>query len=141
MFHRRTTYCIEEIGTVRNKCCIEDRVWSRLVLGRLRLQEFFIRSWLWLLVKENIILEFFKTDYELSKIRSNTCTSTCRSYFMFTLEKTSNDIKFHVFFRELLKKYSRWSRAKVTAPAPAKYPSSEILIEEMFHRRTVALKK
>ena len=38
----------------------------------------------------------FKTDYELSKIRSNTCTSTYRSYFMFTLEKTSNEVKFHV---------------------------------------------
>ena len=71
---------------------------SRPVLGRLRLREFFIRSRLRLLVKENIILEFFKTDYELSKIRSNTCTSTCRSYFMFTLEKTSNDVKFHVIF-------------------------------------------
>ena len=58
---------------------------SRPVFGRLRL-----------LVKENIILEFLKTDYELSKIRSNTCTgtgtSTCRSYFMFTLEKKSNDV-------------------------------------------------
>ena len=41
---------------------------SRPVLGRLRL-----------LVKENIILEFFKTDYEQSKIRFNTCTSTYRS--------------------------------------------------------------
>ena len=32
-------------------------------------------------------------------------------------------------FRELLNKYSRWSRsrAKVTAPAPAKYPGSETL--------------
>ena len=26
------------------------------------------------LIKENIILEFFKADYELSKILSNTCT-------------------------------------------------------------------
>ena len=26
--------------------------------------------------------------------------------------------------RELLNKYLRWSRAKVTAPAPAKYPGS-----------------
>ena len=40
----------------------------------------------------------FKTDYELSKIRSNTCTSTCRSYFKFTLEKTSNDVENHVIF-------------------------------------------
>ena len=50
--------------------------------------------------KENIDLDFFKTDYELSKIRSNTCTSTCRLYFMFTLEKKSksNDVKFHVIF-------------------------------------------
>ena len=58
----------------------------------------FIRLRLRLQVKKNIILEFYKTDYELSKIRSNTCTSTCRSYFMFTLEKTSNDVKFHVIF-------------------------------------------
>ena len=40
---------------------------------------------------------------------------------MFTLEKTCN-------IRELLNKYSRWSqsrsRAKVTAPDPAKYPGS-----------------
>ena len=62
---------------------------SRPVLGRLRLR---------LLVKDNIILEFLKTDYELSKTRSNTCPSTCRSYFMFTLEKTSNDVKLHVIF-------------------------------------------
>ena len=67
---------------------------SRPVSGRLR--EFFIRSRL--LVKENMILEFFKTDYKVSKIRSNTCPSTCRSYFMFTLEKTSNDVKFHSIF-------------------------------------------
>ena len=40
----------------------------------------------------------FKIDYKLSKLRSNTCTSTCRSYFLFTLEKTSNDVKFHVIF-------------------------------------------
>ena len=61
---------------------------------------FFIWSRLRLLVKENIILDFFKTDYELSKIRSNTCTSTCRLYFMFALEKKSksNDVKFHVIF-------------------------------------------
>ena len=59
---------------------------------------FFIRSRLRLLVKEKIIFEFFKTDYELSKIRSNTCTSTCWSYFMFTVEKTSNNVKFHVIF-------------------------------------------
>ena len=63
-------------------------------------RNFFIRSRLRLrlLVKENIIFEFLKTDYELSKIRYNTCTSTCMSYFMFTLEKTSNDVKFHVLF-------------------------------------------
>ena len=56
------------------------------------------RSRLRLLIKENIILDFFKTDYryELSKILSNTCTSTYRSYLMFTLEKTSNVIKFHI---------------------------------------------
>ena len=71
---------------------------SRPVLGRLRLREFFFRSRLRLLLKENIILDFFKTDYKLSKLRSNTCTSTCRSYFLFTLEKTSNDVKFHVIF-------------------------------------------
>ena len=52
---------------------------SRPVLERLRLREFSTRSWIRLLVKENIILEFFKTDYELSKIRSNPCTSTYRS--------------------------------------------------------------
>ena len=69
--------------------------------------------------------------YELSKIRSNTCTSTCRSFcfVLFTLENTSNDVKFHVIscnFREFLNKHLRWSRsrAKVTAPAPAKYPGS-----------------
>ena len=39
-----------------------------------------------------------KTDYELAKTHSNTCPSTCISYFMFTLEKTSNDVKFHVIF-------------------------------------------
>ena len=39
-----------------------------------------------------------KTDYKVSKIRSNTCPSRCRSYFMFTLEKTSNDVKFHYIF-------------------------------------------
>ena len=38
---------------------------SRPVLGRLRLREFFIRSRLRLLVKENIMLEFLKTGYEL----------------------------------------------------------------------------
>ena len=59
---------------------------------------FFIRSRLRLMVKENMILEFLKTDYKLSKIRSNTCPSTCRSYFMFTLEKISNDVKFHSIF-------------------------------------------
>ena len=89
-------------------------------MGRLR--NFFIRSRLRLLVKDNIILEFYETDYEFSKIRSDTCTSTCRSYFMFTLEKTSNNVN----FREFLNKYLpvRWSRSrsKVTAPAPAKYP-------------------
>ena len=50
---------------------------------------FFIWSRLRVLVKENMILEFLKTDYKVSKIRSNTRPSTCRSYFMFTLEKTS----------------------------------------------------
>ena len=30
----------------------------------------------------------FKTDYELSKIHSNTCTNTCRSYFMLTVESS-----------------------------------------------------
>ena len=60
---------------------------SRPVLGRLRL-----------LVKEKIILEFFKTYNELSKIHSNTFTRTCRSYFMFTVEKTSKYVKFHVIF-------------------------------------------
>ena len=63
----------------------------------------------------------------MSKIRSNTCNSTCRLYFMFTLEKTSND-EVPCNFRELLNKYLWWSRsrAKVTAPAPApaKYPGS-----------------
>ena len=59
---------------------------------------FFIWSRLRLLVKENMILEFFKTDYIVSLIRSNTCPSTCRPYFMFTLEKTSNDVKFHAIF-------------------------------------------
>ena len=67
---------------------------SRPVLGRLR--EFFIR--LRLMVKKNIILEFLKTEYELSKTRSNTCPSACRLYFLFTFEKTSNDVKFHVVF-------------------------------------------
>ena len=38
------------------------------------------------------------TDYKVSKMRSNTCPSTCMSYFMFTLEKTSNDAKFHSIF-------------------------------------------
>ena len=61
---------------------LKSRVLEPVCLGRL--QEFSTRSRL--LVKENIILEFFKTYYELSKILSNTCTSsTCRSYFMFTL--------------------------------------------------------
>ena len=50
-------------------------------------------SWL----KENKSLDFFKTDYKLSKIRFNTCTSTFMSFFMFTLENTLND-KFHVIF-------------------------------------------
>ena len=78
--------------------CFQQGFQSRPVLRRLRLRECFISSRLrlLLLVKENIILEFFKTDNELSKIRSYTCTSTCRSRFMFTLEKTSNDVKFHV---------------------------------------------
>ena len=51
---------------------------------------------------------------------------------MFTLAKTSNDVKFHFpcHFRELLNKYLRWSqsRAKVTAPALAKYPGSGTLL-------------
>ena len=56
--------------------------------------------------KENIILEFFKTDKELSKIpvHSNAYTIhmyryqyiTYGSYFMFTLEKTSNEVKFRI---------------------------------------------
>ena len=46
-------------------------------VGRLRLREFSTRSRL--LVKENIKLVHFKTDYELSEIRSNTCTSTYKS--------------------------------------------------------------
>ena len=73
--------------------------------------------------KENIILELLKTDYELSKLRSNTCTSTCRSYSMFTLEKTCS---VPCNFYESLNKYLRWSQsqAKVTALAPAKYPGS-----------------
>ena len=68
--------------------CFQQGFQSRPVLRRLRLREFFIpsRLRLLLLVKENIILEFFKTDNVLSKIRSYTCTSTCRSRFMFTLE-------------------------------------------------------
>ena len=43
----------------------------------------------------------FKTNYIhtlVSKIRSNTCPSSCRSYFMLTLEKTSYDVKFHSIF-------------------------------------------
>ena len=68
---------------------------SRPVLGRLRLGlwELSTRSRLRLQVKENM-LEFFKTDYELSKIY--TCTGTYRSSFIFTLENTSNEVKFHV---------------------------------------------
>ena len=58
--------------------CSSTRVSEPAFFGVLRLREFFIRSRLRLLVKENIILEFLKTDYELSKTRSNTCTSTCR---------------------------------------------------------------
>ena len=42
---------------------------SQPVLGRLR--EFSTRKRPRLLVKENINLEFFKTDYELYKIRSH----------------------------------------------------------------------
>ena len=84
-------------GSIRRMLLAKKaRFRSRPVLGRLRLREFFIQ--LRLLVKANIIFGFFKTDYELSKICSNTCTSTCKSYFMFTLEKTSNDVKFHVIF-------------------------------------------
>ena len=44
------------------------------------------------------IFEFLKTDYELSNTRTNTCPSTSRSFFMFTLEKISNNVKFHVIF-------------------------------------------
>ena len=62
---------------------------------------FCIRNRLRLLVKEKKILEFLKTEYKVSKIRY-TCPSTCRSYFMFTLEKTSNYVPFN--FRELLNK-------------------------------------
>ena len=72
---------------------------SRPVLGRLRLQEFFIGSQPAPAPgKREHDLEFLITAYELSKINSNTCTSTCRSYYMFTFEKTSNDVKFHVIF-------------------------------------------
>ena len=44
---------------------------------------------------------------------------------MFTLEKTSNYVKFHFIFVNYKAnlRLSR-SRAKVTAPAPAKYPGS-----------------
>ena len=51
---------------------------SRPVLRRFWLRESSTRSRLQLrlLVKENKSLDFFKSDYELSKIRSNTCTST-----------------------------------------------------------------
>ena len=52
---------------------------------------FVIRSRL--LVKENIILEFVKTDYELSKIRSNTCT--CTSVHV--------GVIFYVYWREDIK--------------------------------------
>ena len=47
---------------------------------------------------------------------------------MFTLEKTSNEVPYNL--RELLNQYLRWSRsrAKVTAPAPEKYPGSGTLI-------------
>ena len=98
-------------GIVYSKYIINQRYWKELlncklddydgglesgfrrrsVLGRLRLREFLIRSRLRLLVKENIILEFLKTDYKVYKIRY-TCPSTCRPYFMFTLKKTSNDV-------------------------------------------------
>ena len=53
------------------------------VLWRLRLREFSTQSQLRLLVKENTSLDFFKTDYRLSRIRSNTCTSTYRSFCVF----------------------------------------------------------
>ena len=45
---------------------------------------------------------------------------------MFTIEKASNDVKFLIIFFELLNNYLKWSRsrAKVTAPVPAKYPDS-----------------
>ena len=49
--HCKRTYCIPGF-------------WSRPVLGRLRIREFSTLNRLRLLVKENIIFEFFKTDYE-----------------------------------------------------------------------------
>ena len=51
-------------------CALEPGFWSRPVLGRLRLRESSTRSRLRLLVKENKSLDFFKTDYKLSKLRS-----------------------------------------------------------------------
>ena len=82
--------------------CLEPRVLEPACFGAALAPRIFYPepspAPLWLLVKENIIFEFLKTDYQLSKIRSNTCTSTCRSYFMFTLEMTSNDVKFHEIF-------------------------------------------
>ena len=51
---------------------------------------FFIR--LRLLVKENIILEVFKTDYELSKIRSNTCTPVQVGHILCLLKKRHQTI-------------------------------------------------
>ena len=52
---------------------------------------------------------------------------------MFTLEKTSNEVKLHIIRVNFLNKYLRWSRsrAKETAPAPTKYrySGSETLIQ------------
>ena len=89
--------------------------WSRPVFGRLRLQEFCSWSRLWLLIKENIMLDFFNTDYQLSKILFNTCTSTYMSYFMFTLEKILNGVRvrFNIRnLRELLNKCLHGARAR-----------------------------
>ena len=39
-----------------------------------------------------------------------------------------------MYLRELFNKYLRWSRsrAKVTAPSPAKYPGSETLLQGLY---------
>ena len=64
---------------------------NQSVQGRLRLREFFIRSRLRLLVKENKSLDFLKLTTNCPNyVLTCTCTSTCRSYFMLTLEKMSN---------------------------------------------------